>query len=184
MYEKERKVYSMFSLISDFGGFYGAIIPIFSFFLSLYTPSMYEASLLANTPIKRQKRRERSQQRQVREALANESHLSANSAVNLINEIASIEQLKLSFFQTLCSFKGCRSRSRQRESNLRKKTTEMFEKQLDIRSLVSVNLNLSLLLSLLLNRQQMRLFKSNSLLSVHQDERDSKDSSSDSDYTP
>ena len=55
----------------------------------------------------------------------------------------------------------------------------MYEEQLDIRSLVSVDTSLALLLSLLLSRPQMRLFESNASRSVQVREQHDTSASSD-----
>ena len=45
-YEHECKVYTLLILIGDIGGFQGAILMIPAFFLSFYSPKMFEKSLL------------------------------------------------------------------------------------------------------------------------------------------
>ena len=49
-------MYTLMVLISDIGGSQEAIILIPTFFLSFYTPKMYEASVLSDMPSKKPKK--------------------------------------------------------------------------------------------------------------------------------
>ena len=63
----------------------------------------------------------------------------------------------MTFWQTLCHFKKfCGKR---RSFKMRALTVQKVEKQLDIRSLMSVGTNLSHLVSLFLTKEQILLFK-------------------------
>lgn len=45
------------TLLSDIGGFQGAIFIFPAFLLSFYAPKMFEASLLSDMPVKKRKKR-------------------------------------------------------------------------------------------------------------------------------
>ena len=47
----ERTKYSFFTLLSDFGGFYGAIIMIPNLFFSFYAQNMFSKSITSQTHI-------------------------------------------------------------------------------------------------------------------------------------
>ena len=65
--------------------------------------------------------------------------------------MALVERVKTGFWETLCHVKICCGRNRRVE--LREKSAMRYTEHLDISSLVSVETNLTLLLSLLLMKQ-------------------------------
>ena len=68
------------------------------------------------------------------------------------------QSIKMSFLKTLCSFKKlCGGDNR--EARLRKKVASKVEDALDIRKVVSFGRNLKVLLSVLLSREQLILFR-------------------------
>ena len=102
-----------------------------------------------------------------------ESELSKNDFKDLLSEITLSERIKMSFCRVLCFCKAfC---GKKREQKVRKMVAERLEKQLDIRSFMSTNTNLSLLLSLLFSETQLLLFKHNKLRTLETGSSDSDD---------
>jgi len=56
----ERTVYSAFSLISDAGGFNGAIVIFPSLFMAIYSGRMFNSSLLEEVPVRKTRKRNKS----------------------------------------------------------------------------------------------------------------------------
>ena len=75
--------------------------------------------------------------------------------------MALVKKVKTGLWETLCHVTRCCGKNRR--VRLREKSAARYQEHLDIRSFVSVETNLTLLLSLLLNRQQLTLFKSNQM---------------------
>ena len=67
--------------------------------------------------------------------------------------------LKVPFFESLCHCGLLCGKNR--EMRLREKVANRFDDSLDIRSFVSVRTNLAILMSLLLKKEQLLLFKLN-----------------------
>ena len=67
--------------------------------------------------------------------------------------------LKVPFFESLCNSSLLCGKNR--EMRLRDKVVSRFDESLDIRSFVSVRTNLAILMSLLLKKEQLLLFKLN-----------------------
>ena len=150
-------MYTLMVLIGDIGGFQGAIVLIPAFFLSFYTPKMYEASLLSDMPIKKPKQGRRSQNRNDEPPLeerlqhGGQETLQDGDVISLIQEMALIKTVKTGFWETLCHVTMLCGKNRR--VMLREKTAERVTNQLDILSIISVDTNLTLLISLLLTRQ-------------------------------
>ena len=70
------------------------------------------------------------------------------------------KNIKTQFVRSLTCRFSCLCK-KNREERMREKISEHFDDKLDIRSFVSVHTNLALLLSLLLNKEQLLLFKMN-----------------------
>ena len=82
-----------------------------------------------------------------------------------IKEVASSSKLlKVPFIESLFNFGICGRKSR--EMRLRDKISQSFDDTLDIRSFVSVQTNLGILLNLLFTKEQMLLFKLNKSHSI------------------
>ena len=129
-----------------------------AFLLSFYTPKMFEASLLSDMPVKKpkkQKRRNKNRRRDeppLEERLVNgQGILNSDDVIGLIHEMTLIEKVTTGFWETLCHVKRCFGKNRR--IKLLEKTAAKYQEHLDIRSFMSLETNLTLLLSLLLNRQ-------------------------------
>ena len=57
-FEHERSYYAFMTLISDVGGFNGAIVMLPAFIISFYAPRMFDASVLEDLPVKRRRKRQ------------------------------------------------------------------------------------------------------------------------------
>ena len=77
--------------------------------------------------------------------------LNSDDVIDLIHEIALLKKVMTGFWETLCHVKRCYGKNRR--VKLREKTAAKYQEHLDIRSFMSLETNLTLLLSLLLNRQ-------------------------------
>ena len=53
----ERQIYTIFTVVSDIGGFYGAIVIIPTFFVQFYSSRLFSASLQKELPVRRTKRK-------------------------------------------------------------------------------------------------------------------------------
>ena len=151
-------MYTLLTLIGDIGGFQGAIFMIPAFLMSFYTPKMFEASLLSEITVKKPKKQgKRSKNRRrdeppLEERLVNgQGILNSDDVADLIHEMALVKKVMTGFWETLCHVKRCCGKNRR--VKLREKTAEKYQEHLDIRSFMSVETNLTLLLSLLLTRQ-------------------------------
>ena len=130
-YEHERKVYTILILVGDIGGFQGAIFMIPAFFLSFYTPKMFEKSLLQDMPIKKKKqhKRRRTQQRNgdppLGERLENgQGTLEDGDVISLIQEMSLMHTVKTGFWETLCHVKSLCGKNRR--VKLQKKVSERY----------------------------------------------------------
>ena len=137
-----------------------------AFLLSFYTPKMFEASLLSEMPVKKTKKKgrknrgRRDDEPRLGESLhSGQGILNPDNVISLIQEMALVNKVKTGFWETLCHVTRCCGKNRR--VRLRKKSAARYQEHLDIRSFVSVETNLTLLLSLLLTRRQLTLFKSN-----------------------
>ena len=157
----ERTVYSVIDLLGDAGGFYGAIVSVFSSIVSWYSTRMYQASISNEMPVKangRRTKRKSSLQRKLDSPNWQNSSLAPDDIKILADEVKRVENNKLSFCDSICGSVKFLCRERSKKQRLKKKTTELFENQLDIRSFVSVQKNLALLIWLMLTKEQRLLF--------------------------
>ena len=92
--------------------------------------------------------------------------LSIADIKSMYSHIKSTKYLKAPYWESLCCISQCSSN--RKEMKLRKQTAARFEDHLDIRSCVSVQTNLALLLSLFLTNEQMLLFQNHRAHSVLQ----------------
>ena len=76
--------------------------------------------------------------------------LNSGDVISLIREMELVKTVKTGFWETLCHVKRCCGKNRR--VRLREKSAARYQEHLDIRSFISVETNLNLLLSLLLNR--------------------------------
>ena len=65
----EREAYTFFALIGDLGGFNGAIIILPSFLMTLYSSRIFDAQLLEDLPVRKEKKKERSKVNNLRDKL-------------------------------------------------------------------------------------------------------------------
>ena len=56
LYESERQVYTVFTMIGDIGGFNGAIIILPSFLLAQYSGAMYTSAIQEEIPSRKEKK--------------------------------------------------------------------------------------------------------------------------------
>lgn len=52
LYQSERQVYTLFTLIGDVGGFNAAVIILPAYLLSIYSDKMYKASIQKEIPVR------------------------------------------------------------------------------------------------------------------------------------
>lgn len=183
LYQSERQIYTIFTMISDMGGFNSAVTLLPAFLLSIYSSQMYAASLKSEIPVRRQASSTSgaaaSKQPQINRLFGGfgavredqESQIAAASSssqerlslkdVQSIYDLMESTQTKhcsyLASFRSLVSFCCCRS-GVSRKKLFRNKASERFEEKLDIRSFVSVSRNLALLMKSLLTNKQLLLF--------------------------
>ena len=148
-------------LIGDIGGFNGAVFIFPAFFLSWYNQKMFTSSLYEELPVKKKKSKDNSYSSLQRKIASNQSFndgLAPDDISSLISEANSAKPRKISFFNRL----KCHVKFLCRKDHYKQKVREMalvnLEDQLDIRSFLSVNKNLSLLIWLLLSKEQLLLF--------------------------
>ena len=85
------------------------------------------------------------------ESLVNgQDTLNSGHVISLIQEMALVKTVKTGFWETLCHVKRCCGKNRR--VKLREKSAARYQEHLDIRSFISVETNLNLLISLLLTR--------------------------------
>ena len=65
---------------------------------------------------------------------------------------------RTSWFKNMCCFSGCICR-KDRSYRLQRRAIDKFDSQLDIRSIVKTRIDLSILLGLLLSKEQLILFR-------------------------
>ena len=157
----ERSAYTFMILIGDIGGFNGAVFIFPAFFLSWYNQKMFTSSLYEELPVKKKKTKDNSYSSLQSKIVSNQSFndgLAADDINSLISEVNSAKPRKIPFFSRLkCHFKFL-CRKDHYKQKVREKALANLEDQLDIRSFLSVNKNLSLLVWLLLSKEQLLLF--------------------------
>ena len=94
-----------------------------------------------------------------------------------------MKQRQASFLRSLFHINCCNSKRKNRQVSLQSRTVEMFDGHLDIRSFVSVHMNLAQLIWLLLSKEQRILFNHHRERSITQFKWRKDQSSSDSSDT-
>ena len=123
-------MYTFLILIGDIGGFQGAIFMIPAFFLSFYSPKMFEKSLLEDMPIKKkQHKRRRNRQHNgdssLGERLENgQGTLQDGDVIGLIQEMSLMQTVKIGFWETLCHVKSLCGKNRR--VKLQEKAAERY----------------------------------------------------------
>ena len=149
-------------LLGDIGGFNGAIFIFPAFLLSWYNEKMFTSSLYEELPVKQKKSKANSYSALQRKIASNESFndgLAPDDINSLIKEVNQVKPRKIPFLSRLkCHFKFL-CRKDHYKQKVREKALGNLEDQLDIRSFFSVNKNLSLLIWLLLSKDQQLLFQ-------------------------
>ena len=161
-YQYERRSYTFVQLLADFGGFNDGLFLLTSSFMVVYSRSMFEGNFSEQFPVRRKskKKAEQAQNRQLYDQLSKgqEYQLSAGDT-KLLAQIAQRTSLfiKSSYLKSLCSpCLSCRCfRSRKdRQLHTMNQALEQYASACDIRSLINVMLNQSILLEALLTKEQ------------------------------
>ena len=152
----DRQVYSLLTLASDVGGFNGAIVIIPTYLMSFYSLRMFNASLLEEMPVRKNKKKTRSKKiNNLKKKLSNGTQGETLDKVDVNDLYRKLQQttiaMKTQFFKSLCFFKlFCKN---DRELRFRKRAESLFEERLDIRSFIKLQASLALLLDLFLTKE-------------------------------
>ena len=154
----EREVYTFMAVLGDFGGFNDGIVFIPAILMSIYSNKMYLMSLFALLPVKRVGNSKIRDEMNDRCSDAQPTFQLTHVDTELLSEESKQMNLKKnSWCKNLCYTRFfCK---RDRGVLLQEKAIEHFEDQLDIRSIVKTRIDLSILLSLLLSKEQLLLFR-------------------------
>ena len=154
----EREVYSFMAALGDFGGFNDGVILIPAILMSIYSRKMFLQELFGQLRMKSESN-PASREKMLKKCSLNQTsfELAQSDCELLADESERVKRVKNSWFISLC-FSQCICK-RERGMQLQKVAIERFEKQLDIRSIVKTRVDLSILLSLLLSKEQLLLFR-------------------------
>ena len=160
--------------------------------MSWFAAKMFMSSVYSDVPVKKQNKKKKKAKKTsegsgqhlpidstsvLEKKMARGESLTGGLAVedvkSLTDEVKKIKHSSTSLWKTLCCHISffCKQ---DRESRIRQKAYETFDGQLDVRSFVSVNTNLAILLWLLLSKEQMLLFSHHHDRSVTLENKSSK----------
>ena len=144
--------------LGDFGGFNDGVILIPAILMSIYSQKMFSQELFGEIPVKSESNTAcREKMREKCSTNLSPFELEKSDCELLDDESKRIKRWKNSWFISLC-FSKCICK-RERGMLLQEKAIERFDQQLDIRSIVKTRIDLSILLSLLLSKEQLLLFR-------------------------
>lgn len=150
-----REAYTFFNLLEDFGGFIGSLIMLCNLFVSSYSQLVYENSIsreltLQTSTFSAQSKSKSNafvQKFQRADPKVDSSDIATLSSVFKKTQAVS----KVSFWKTLFCFRAlCCKKDRQ--MRLRERTITVFENSLDIRQLVTSQVNLHGLMKVLFSK--------------------------------
>lgn len=123
-FNHERSFYNFMKVIGDIGGFNGAIVMFPAFFLSFFSPKMFEGSLLMDVPVKRRgPKRKNPNSLDKRLARGQDvGTLDQGDVESILEELSLTTKIKIKLYRTLCYFKSFVGKSKQ--AKLRKKVVE------------------------------------------------------------
>ena len=155
----EREVYTFMEALGDFGGFNDGVLIIPAILMHIYSSKMYLQALFSLLPVKKIKisgARKRMKDK-LNEGSSSPFELTEADAQMLAKESGRVRLQTNSWLSNLC-FVKCICR-KSRGMRLQEKAIAQFEDSLDIRSIVKTRIDLSILLRVLLSKEQLVLFR-------------------------
>ena len=157
----ERRVYALITLMSDFGGFTDGLNLLPAFLMAAYNSKMYYAAWASFFPIKntsatKKKKKKPELLNSVQKRFQGEASLGQvlgrDDTKQLRKEARLVQVRHHAWHKALCYSRACCRRDR--ETRIQERTERHIMNQIDIRSLVQTRVDLSILIRLLLSRQQ------------------------------